>query len=137
MAALPVMAKVARDRGWQRAYGTCYMCNSPVVETIHHFMMDSPAYGHLRRKLITDVRGALGRSRGTVDTATFDAMDGTDKSAILLGQRTRDPIVEARIDRTCTKYLRKFWNARNPPTTRINNILNIMYDIFNINTGRI
>ena len=134
---LPVMAKTARDRGWQRAHGTCYVCNNPVVETIHHFLMDCPAYDHLRHKLITDVRGALGRTHGTVDTAAFDAMNDTDKSAILLGQRTGDPFVDARIDRTCKKYLRKFWNTRNPTTTRINNILNIKYDIFNTNIARI
>ena len=91
---LPVMAKVARDQGWQSAHGTCYVCNMPVVETIHHFMMECPAYDSLRRKLIADVRGALGRTRGTVDAATFDGMTDTAKSAIILGQRTGDPIVD-------------------------------------------
>ena len=92
--------------------------------------MDCPAYDSLRHKLIADVRGALGRTRGTVDTATFDAMTDTAKSAIILGQRTGDPIL-------VKKYFRKFWNKRKPATTRINNILNIDYDIFNINTARI
>ena len=64
---LPVVAKVERDHGWQRAHATCYVCNMPVVETIHHFLMECPAYDSLRRKLFADVRGALGRSRGSVN----------------------------------------------------------------------
>ena len=50
--ALPVMRRVGRelDPAWPPESRVCFACNKEVVEDIHHFLMDCPAY-HFKRTI--------------------------------------------------------------------------------------
>jgi len=129
---LPVMDRVGREAkpaAWPKAARTCMMCKQGKVEDVAHFVAGCPAYAAQRTRMRVQVARALDDSAGTVATEDFDAMDEEGRARVLLGQRTGDPIAEARIDRHVKKFLVKAWNTRASMTAAINEVMGKAYEV--------
>ena len=105
------------------------MCKQGKVEDVAHFVAGCPAYAAQRTRMRAQVARALDDSAGTVATEDFDAMDEEGRARVLLGQRTGDPIAEARIDRHVKKFLVKAWNTRASMTAAINEVMGKAYEV--------
>ena len=129
---LPVMDRVGREAkpaAWPKATRTCLMCTQGKVEDVAHFVAGCPAYAAQRSRMCVQVARALDYSIGSVVAEDFAAMDEEGRARVLLGQRTGDPVAEAKIDRHVKKFLVKAWNTRASLTSATNEVMGKAYEV--------
>jgi hypothetical protein len=108
-----------------------------VVEDIHHFLMECPAY-HFKRTILLERVAAVyaGSNNFCVDPIagsdppSFKHKSSKDQALILLGKRFGDPLAEDSVDRLVKRYLDKSWNIRSPVTAAINATFGKSYEVF-------
>ena len=138
--ALPVMRRIGRelDPAWPPESRVCFACNKGVVEDIHHFLMDCPAYHSKRTILLERVAAVYADSSnncmdptaGSDPPSTFIRKSSKDQALILLGKRFGDPVAEDSVDRLVKRYLAKSWNIRSPVTAAINATFGKSYEVY-------
>jgi hypothetical protein len=103
----------------------CTCCSANTAETLHHFIMECPAYTNERNALNEKVIRALivaqiGKTPGsTLDAGTFEALNDNERLLFFLGKRTDLPKTDLAIDRACRKYLKKAWEIRGQVDQRL------------------
>ena len=109
-----------------------------MVEDIHHFLINCPAY-HFKRTILLERVAAVynaGSSNcidpiaGPDPPSTFKHKSSKDQALILLGKRFGDPRAEDSVDRLVKRYLAKSWNIRTPITAAINATFGKSYEVF-------
>ena len=100
------------------ALSMCLCCNSDSEETFHHFLMECPAYHHLRNRRDQRVHRALSAAQRGVEpglvmnSGEFDSLSSYDRMLRILGKRMDFVKTEEAIDRACRKYLVRAWEER-------------------------
>jgi hypothetical protein len=91
------------------------MCDTGLIENVHHFVMGCPAYTPKRAKLLDRVRTLM----DSTGAPAFQDMGEEENFRTILGKRFGDRKREDQVDRAVKRFLSKCWNAREPATATL------------------
>ena len=125
LAGLPLMDRVGREAGWEKADRTCAVCNTGAVETVEHFVLHCDQYASLRHDLHTRLREIMARFSPDRSLTFKDFTNSSthEQFLILMGKRLNNPALEKDIDMAIKRFLKKAWHVRRPVTDRTNEVM--------------
>ena len=122
--ALPLMARIGRERRWPQMACICLACGTAEVEDNEHFFLRCPFYNDLRSSLFDSIQH-MSHNQGFIGIVfvNFNGLSGIQQLEIVLGKRIGNAAVERGIDTAVKIFLEAAWTRRSDIRERINVIL--------------